>query len=449
MKEIDGEREKQAQDTHKEAVKTEDNISDTVDISEKNSEFNGEMGVLLKDKDSITKYEKIGILTKRPIVDFTLKQQTSDFIVEELFFEEDKNGYNHNLNLEIMSEYFNIKEISDLSDLNVDKDQRILCKSLSIDEKQSRKILHKELNKMPHILTETNDGTIKIFKSNEKGIFSFIMRKENRDTVECIQDLSRELNVKFEKIKFAGNKDRSAITYQRVSVEGVYLEQIQHFPHIRREREHLRLGKFFGNKFTIILRRVPENHLSLDRAIQNIEIKKIPNFFGPQRFGRHSDNHIVGELIHNKKYKEAIDMIMKTKKNDTDYVQQAKTLFHSKKYDEAYKAFPKNCMAEKTISKTIQNGHRHAIFSIKKTLRVFYLHAYQSYKFNLDLSQLLIKSEEVSFLFLSGSKSKRATFIEPQDLLIVPHSHGYQMSFILPPSAYATIVIREFIGDCV
>lgn len=397
--------------------------------------------------NSFLNYEKIGIYTKRPVVDFALKQKSSDFMVEELFTEGDKNGYNQIVNYEVIKEYFNEKEIKELFEPNIEKDQRIFIKSLFIDEKEKRKTLHKELNKVPHILTKPEDGTILIFKSNEKAIFSFILRKENRDTVETVRDLSKELNVKFDNIKFAGNKDRSAITYQRVSVEGIYLDQVRNFPHIKREREHLRLGKFFGNKFTIILRRIPGTNISLDQAIQNIEMKKIPNFFGPQRFGRHFDNHLVGELIYNKNYEEAVNLILKIKKTDTDYVGQAKSLFHSGKYKEAYAAFPKNCMVEKSIAKAIKKGPRHAIFSMKKTLRIFYKHAYQSFKFNQELSQLISKSDEQPFLFLLGSKSRRNTFVEPQDLLIVPHSHGYQITFILPPSAYATIVIRELIGD--
>ncbi|KRH94465.1 TruD family tRNA pseudouridine synthase [Pseudoloma neurophilia] len=427
--------------------------------------------VQIATKSSINEiYQKIGILSERPLVDGKIKMEPEDFVVEELFDEADKYGYDRPIDINLIKEYFTSEEISDIQKFDLKRDQKVLFKTINIDDKEKRKILHQELKKMPHVISESSDGKFEIYKSNEKGILSFVYKKKNKDTVECALDLAKELGINFDDIKFAGNKDRQAVTYQRFSVGNVYIDQLKEFSNVRRERDHLRLGKFYGNRFTILVRSVEGKNCSLDSVIEKITEKyqvqsdhnsindmkddvikldtvKIPNFFGIQRFGRHLDNHLIGEHIQNKKYQEAVDLIMKIKENDTEYVKEAKKSFHDKKFDEAYTLFPKNCITEKTIAKTIKKGTRSAIFSIKKTLRVFFLHAYQSYKFNLQLSRMLKNNEEKDHLNLTGSKVKRATFIKSESMSIQKLSEGYRISFILPPSAYATVVLRELFGD--
>lgn len=112
------------------------------------------------------------------------------------------------------------------------------------------------------------------------------------------------------------------------------------------------------------------------------------------------------------------------------------------------KQFPKNCIAEKSICKNIKKGHRNAVFSIKDTLRIFYLHAYQSYEFNKELSNLLKEDyKEDEELVLKGSKIKRKAFTPIKEFSFRKDENNFIFSFVLEPSTYATVVIRELLGD--
>ncbi|ELA45825.1 TruD family tRNA pseudouridine synthase, partial [Vavraia culicis subsp. floridensis] len=291
-------------------------------------------------------------------------------------------------------------------------------------------------------------------KTRRKAPFSFVLRKENEDTVEACMRISKELNVPFKNVKFAGNKDRRAITYQRVSINDVYYDNIKHLHCVRRERGYLKLGGFKGNRFTIMVRPKENSSetgdCSLDDAVMNMDLnmKMVPNFFGPQRFGRNLNNHLVGKLIQEKKYEDAVNLIMMAEKNDGDYVKEAKQSFHNKEYDKAYAQFPKNCLAEKSICRNITRGYKYAVFSIKEKIRVFYLHAYQSYVFNQELSKLLGGKYEVNEeLVLKGSKVKRKAFTEIRELACKKKGNDYQFTFTLGPSSYATIVLRELLGE--
>lgn len=42
------------------------------------------------------------------------------------------------------------------------------------------------------------------------------------------------------------------------------------------------------------------------------------NYFGPQRFGKAFNNHIIGEFILNKKYDEAINLTIWTVSNEEE-----------------------------------------------------------------------------------------------------------------------------------
>lgn len=404
----------------------------------------------MKVKNTLmVEYEKIGIFTERPIVNYMIKSKSSDFIVEELFTEEDISGYEKPANLDILKKYLSENLIEKIENNNIERDKKELITTLKIDDKESRTILHKELKKFPHIITNYSQKEFQIFQSNEKGIFSFILRKENEDTIEAVQILSKKLKINFDDIKFAGNKDRTAITYQRISVNNVYIDDLKEFIGLRREREHLRLGRFLSNKFTIILRDNNKNNgMPLAEMVKNIELKKVPNFFGPQRFGRHADNHLIGEYIQNKQYEEAVNLIMKIKENDSEFVKEGKKYFHEGDYRTAYQKFPRNCMAEKTICKSIKKGYKETIFSIKKTLRIFFLHSYQSYIFNKQLSEMILQNKEYKEeLYLIGSKIKRKTFFELENFEISEFDNNYKLSFILKPSSYATIALRELIGE--
>ena len=72
----------------------------------------------------------------------------------------------------------------------------------------------------------------------------FILKKINYSSVRALEILSEKLNIKLKNIGFAGNKDKNAVTEQKIS--------IKNFPHQR--------GKIFA-----------------DYKLNNIELKYLGN----------------------------------------------------------------------------------------------------------------------------------------------------------------------------
>lgn len=402
--------------------------------------------------------ENIGILSTKKRVGYILKQYPSDFIVYELYNDGLDSEDKQDMDLNVLNRFFDestLKKITDMDCSANERDKKELLAEIDIPEKADRTLLHKELKHNPLLVSEYKDKKFKVFKSTEKGIFSFIICKINEDTVEACMRISKELGVPSGNVRFAGNKDRKAVVYQRISVDGVYYDSIRHFSRVRREREHLKLGCFKYNKFVITLRPIEgpleKDVYSLDEILENFDENKIsimPNFFGTQRFGRNFDNHTIGKLMVEKKFKEAVDLIMCTKENDGDYVKEAKKSFWNKEYSKSYMLFPRNCISERSICKNIEKGYKHAVYSIKRAIRTLYLHAYQSYKFNIELSKLLnTKYTGDEYIVLENSSIKRKAFFKPKSFDIKKKNNAYIFTFILEPSTYATILLREILGD--
>lgn len=293
--------------------------------------------------------KKIGILTSKRKIGYVLKHTPEDFVVWELG---DSNDIASNeepiIDVNILKKFFPAKIAESLANMKHkegEKDTKVLLAEVEAVNKAERTILHQEFKKNPLLISQYEDNKLKIFKNTEKAIFSFILKKEKEDTVEACIRISKELKVPFKNIKFAGNKDRNAITFQRISISDVYYDDIRALCCVRRERGHLRLGKFEGNKFWITVRPdkgpINDDAISLEKAMNLLNpktISKIPNFFGQQRFGRNLDNHLVGKKLQEKKYSEVVDLIMQVKEYDGPFVIEAKKSFLEKEYDRAYKA---------------------------------------------------------------------------------------------------------------
>lgn len=120
------------------------------------------------------------------------------------------------------------------------------------------------------------------------------LEKRDLTTPEAVKRLARALDVDPRAAGWAGLKDRGAVTRQWVSLEGATadaaarvrvdgLRVLDARPH----RHKLRTGHLRANRFRLVLRGVPPD--AGDRADAVLEVLRrdgMPNYFGPQRFGR-------------------------------------------------------------------------------------------------------------------------------------------------------------------
>lgn len=101
----------------------------------------------------------------------------------------------------------------------------------------------------------------------------------------------------------AGLKDKYAITEQWLSVPNRHVtafEALAELDGVRvlevsRHRNKLGVGHLIGNRFTIRVRHAHEDAVARASAIlERLTARGVPNFFGPQRFGRFGTNAIDG-----------------------------------------------------------------------------------------------------------------------------------------------------------
>jgi tRNA pseudouridine13 synthase len=125
--------------------------------------------------------------------------------------------------------------------------------------------------------------------------------KTNVTTPDALKQICRALDVDERGAGSAGMKDKRAITTQQVSLP---------FPRTRSPEEALALtldgvrvdsavrhghklkpGHLKGNRFSIVLRDLPEQAVdAVLTELRDAEHQGVPNSFGPQRFGRDGDN---------------------------------------------------------------------------------------------------------------------------------------------------------------
>lgn len=125
------------------------------------------------------------------------------------------------------------------------------------------------------------------------------VRKRNANTQWVARELARICGCRPGDVGFAGLKDRRAVATQwftvpqsrlspddwaaRASAEYVILEAHRHSRKLPR-------GALAGNRFAIRVRSTGIAEAALDARLGMIAARGVPNYFGPQRFGREGAN---------------------------------------------------------------------------------------------------------------------------------------------------------------
>ena len=132
------------------------------------------------------------------------------------------------------------------------------------------------------------------------------IRKRGMNTEEVAQALARVAGVPRSAVGFAGMKDRLAVATQWFSVDlagrveprwaSVESETIE-VQDVARHTRKLRRGALRGNRFRIVLREANGVGPALDERLDAARAGGVPNYFGPQRFGRDGSNLRLAETL--------------------------------------------------------------------------------------------------------------------------------------------------------
>lgn len=136
-------------------------------------------------------------------------------------------------------------------------------------------------------------------------VFLFIEKRgENTDYVA--KQLARFAGVNKRAVSYAGLKDRNATTRQWFSVQmpGMLMPDWSAFNSdtmtiidATAHRKKLKRGAIKSNRFTIRLLQYNADRDETERRINTLVSEGVPNYFGPQRFGRNENNLHDAELL--------------------------------------------------------------------------------------------------------------------------------------------------------
>lgn len=233
------------------------------------------------------------------------------------------------------------------------------------------------------------------------------LTKRNWDTHRLVHDLARILRISKERIAWAGTKDKRAVTKQKISIWDIAEEDVQRIrlrdvelKPVGRSNRKISLGDLWGNRFKIILRGID---LPLEVARNQIEAitceileaRGAPNFFGIQRFGEMRPvTHLVGEaIVRGNPGEAALTYIGKSFPEEPPEIRMARQqVYDTRDYKAGLELFPVFLQYERAVlNHLVKNPEDYigALRVLSFNLRKLFVHAYQSYLFNLILSKRL------------------------------------------------------------
>lgn len=228
----------------------------------------------------------------------------------------------------------------------------------------------------------------------------FEIEKVDLSTFEAIQRICVALDISRRELGYAGLKDRKGITRQVLSVRLVSPDRVRAMNvsqvkvlWARLHTNKLRIGHLRGNRFKIRVRGVRRNSRSqIEKIVARVLRWGLPNYFGPQRFGRRGDAFHVGRALLLRNHDEVVRRILgyPSGLERNPNVVLARTRFMDGDLDAALTYFPKSYREERRLLHYLRQSkgnHRGAVRRIKAEIKRIYYSAFQSYLFNRILDR--------------------------------------------------------------
>jgi tRNA pseudouridine13 synthase len=259
----------------------------------------------------------------------------------------------------------------------------------------------------------------------------FTIYKENKDTMEVISFLARQMKANVKIFQFAGTKDRRGVTVQRASAHRVEAERLAGQNRMLRnacvgdfeyQKHGLELGDLKGNEFVITLRDCKwEDHQNLtlteklsaakeavSKSLRDLHERGYFNYYGLQRFGTFSTRtDTIGLKILQGDFKGAVEAILQyspeslAAAQDTESTELISTedkaraeaihVFQSTgRVSEALEKLPRKYSAESNIIRHLGRHHDDyagALQMVQRNMKLMYVHAYQSLVWNFAVGE--------------------------------------------------------------
>jgi tRNA pseudouridine13 synthase len=156
-----------------------------------------------------------------------------------------------------------------------------------------------------HIKAEPEDFEVEeipAYEPSGSGDFLYLwLEKRDMGAEFFIRQVARRLGIAPGEVGTAGMKDRRAVTRQMVSVPASCADRVTELEgdgiRVLRQGLHgnkLRPGHLHGNRFRILIRDAEASGARWEPVLRRLRAEGLPNFYGPQRFGRDGETVLLG-----------------------------------------------------------------------------------------------------------------------------------------------------------
>jgi tRNA pseudouridine13 synthase len=242
-----------------------------------------------------------------------------------------------------------------------------------------------------------------LYEASGSGTHTYVqIEKKGLGTREALDRIARALNVSRRDIGLAGLKDAHAVARQWISIEHIEPQRVEQLsvPDVRvlqtgRHTNKLKPSHLRGNRFIVRLRKLasplPQAAQVAQEVLTILGRRGVPNYFGPQRFGNHQDNHLLGKAVAQNDAAAFADLFLghPTEDLDSPAVLEARRLYDEGLYEEAAKAWPGPFFDQRRALRALVGGKgnkKKVFYTVDKHLKGLFISAYQSDLFNRALA---------------------------------------------------------------
>uniref|UniRef100_A0A6Q2Z6T3 TRUD domain-containing protein n=1 Tax=Esox lucius TaxID=8010 RepID=A0A6Q2Z6T3_ESOLU len=288
----------------------------------------------------------------------------------------------------------------------------------------------------------------------------FVLYKENKDTMEAINVLSKFLRVRPNAFSYMGTKDKRAITVQEIAVLKITAERLSHLNkclvnfklgNFCYKKHPLKLGELQGNHFTVVIRNITGTAEQIQQAMTSLRDTGFINYYGMQRFGTTAvPTYQVGKAILQDNWNEVIDLILKPRPGaEKGYLVKCREEWaQSQDPEAALKKLPvKRCVEGQLLRGLSMYGKKNIVTAfamIPRNNRLMYIHSYQSFMWNTMVSRRIeafgLKAVEGD-LVLRGGRLSNISLVTYADNLDIDNMRHRVKDYSLA-GAYRRILIK-------
>ena len=289
------------------------------------------------------------------------------------------------------------------------------------------------------------------------------IEKKGIGSEHLTQSIARKVGVPVGSVGTAGLKDRLAVSRQWVSVpkeaepklgrlEGDGMTVLK----VSRHGNKLKPGHLKGNTFRILIREADRQHAeSAEKVIAKIRAEGMPNYYGPQRFGRGGETADLGFKVLNGQlrqrlrpflFKFALSAAQSVLFNRVLAIRQKDNLLRTVLPGDVMMKIPfggifvaEDVPTEQTRFDARETVHAGPMFG-SRTFEAKDIAAERELKILNDSG---MSPKVFSHFGKLASGTRRHNLIYLNDLTSTWDPEGLRLTFSMPAGSYATVLLRE------